>query len=113
MKRIEAVIRPEKLDPLRLSLESINHYGLTVTRVEGHGKQQGVTRQWRGRQYRVDLLPKVKVEVIVPDPDVKKIVEMIFEICRTGEVGDGKIFVTDLANAYRIRTGEDGNNALL
>jgi nitrogen regulatory protein P-II 1 len=113
MKRIEAIIRPDKLDLLRMSLEHTPYPGLMVTTIEGHGKQKGVTRQWKGKQYKVDLLPKIKVEFIVSDKEVKKIVNAIIEICRTGEVGDGKIFISDVENAIRIRTSEEGDQALL
>lgn len=113
MKRIEAIIRPEKLELVRMSLESTGYPGLMVTEIKGHGKQKGVTRQWRGREYKIDLLPKVKVEIIVPDKEVKRILVSISEICRSGEVGDGKIFVSDVDNAVRIRTGEEGDQALL
>jgi nitrogen regulatory protein P-II 1 len=113
MKRIEAIIKPERLDLLKINLENTPYPGLMVTEIEGHGKQKGVTRQWRGRQYKVDLLPKLKVEIIVPDKEVKKIVNLIIEICRSGEVGDGKIFISDVENAIRIRTSEEGDQALI
>jgi nitrogen regulatory protein P-II 1 len=113
MKRIEAIIKPEKMEQLRLSLEETGYPGLMITKIEGHGKQKGVTRQWRGREYKIDLLPKIKLEVIVPDKDVKKIINTIVDICHTGVVGDGKIFISEVVNAVRIRTSEEGDNALL
>ncbi|NTV53728.1 MAG: P-II family nitrogen regulator [Candidatus Firestonebacteria bacterium] len=113
MKRIEAIIKPEKMEQLRLALEEVGYPGLMITKIDGHGKQKGVTRQWRGREYKIDLLPKAKVEVIVPDKDVKKIVKAIVDNVHTGEVGDGKIFVSDVINAVRIRTSEEGDAALL
>jgi nitrogen regulatory protein P-II 1 len=112
MKRIEAIIRPEKLEQVRLGLEETGYPGIMITKIEGHGKQKGVTRQWRGREYKIDLLPKLKVEVIAPDKDLKKITKAITDICKSGEVGDGKIFITDVANAIRIRTSEEGDQAL-
>jgi nitrogen regulatory protein P-II 1 len=113
MKRIEAIIKPERFEQVRLCLEETGYPGLMVTKIDGHGKQKGVTRQWRGREYKIDLLPKVKVELVVPDKDVKKIIKAISEICRTGEVGDGKIFISPVDNAVRIRTSEEGDAALL
>jgi nitrogen regulatory protein P-II 1 len=112
MKRIEAIIRPEKLDVVRLNLEKVSYPGMMVTEIEGHGKQKGVTQQWRGQQYKVDFLPKIKVELVVPDKMVKKIVDGIVEACRTGSVGDGKIFISDVKDALRIRTLEKGEKAL-
>lgn len=112
MKRVEAVIKPGKVDLLRVMLQEIGYPGLMVTHIEGHGKQRGVTRQWRGREYKIDLLPKSKVEIIVPDKDVKKIVKTIVDICKTGQVGDGKIFISDVANAIRISSEEESDKAL-
>jgi len=113
MKRVEAVIKPERFDWLKINLEGIPYPGLMVTEIEGHGKQKGEVRQWRGRQYKVDLLPKLKVEIVVPDKDVKKIVNLIIETCRSGGVGDGKIFISEVENAIRIRTSEEGDAALI
>lgn len=112
MKRIEAIIRPEKLEVLRLHLDKIFYPGMMVTEIEGHGKQKGVTQQWRGQQYKVDFLPKVKVEIVAADKSVKKIIEAIIEACHTGSVGDGKIFVSAVADAIRIRTKEKGDKAV-
>lgn len=113
MKRIEAIIRHERLEALRAGLDKISYPGMMITEIQGHGLQKGVNQQWRGRQYKVDFLPKLKVEIVVPDKAVKKMVALIAEACRTGSVGDGKIFVTDVADAVRIRTMEKGEKALL
>ena len=112
MKKIEAIIRPEKVDDVRKALEKAGYPGMTITEVEGHGKQKGVTRQWRGESYKVDLLPKVKLELAVSDKDVDKIVSTISSAAKTGATGDGKLFISDLKEAVRIRTGERGEEAL-
>lgn len=112
MKKIEAIIRPEKMDEVRRALERVGFPGLHITEVEGHGKQKGVVQQWRGEQYRVELLSKVKLEVVASDKDVRKIVQAIQEVAKTGGVGDGKIFVTPVEEVIRIRTGETGEAAL-
>ncbi|MBI3318109.1 MAG: P-II family nitrogen regulator [Candidatus Omnitrophica bacterium] len=112
MKKIEAIIRPEKLDEVRQALEKVGFPGLNISEVEGHGKQKGVVQQWRGEQYRVELLPKVRVEIVVSDGDAKKIVRAIQETSKTGAVGDGKIFVSSVDEVIRIRTGETGESAL-
>jgi len=112
MKRIEAIIRHEKLDEVRRALDKVGFPGLNISEVEGHGKQKGVIQQWRGEQYRVELLPKVKLEVVVHDKDVQKIVRAIQETAKTGAVGDGKIFVSPVEEVIRIRTGETGDSAL-
>jgi nitrogen regulatory protein P-II 1 len=112
MKRIEAIIKPEKLELVRLTLEKVSYPGLMVTEIEGHGKQKGVTQQWRGQQYKVDFLPKLKLELVVPDKMVKKVVDAVVEACRTGNVGDGKIFISDVKEAIRVRTLEKGEKAL-
>ena len=112
MKKIEAIIRPEKVDEVRRALEKVGFPGLNISEVEGHGKQKGVVQQWRGEQYRVELLPKVRLEVVVSDQDVKKILKAISETAKTGGVGDGKIFVSSVDEVIRIRTGETGESAL-
>lgn len=112
MKKIEAIIRTEKVDEVRRALEKVGFPGLNITEVEGHGKQKGVVQQWRGEQYRVELLPKAKVDVVVSDRDVNKIVRAIQEAAKTGSVGDGKIFVSSVDEVVRIRTGETGESAL-
>jgi len=112
MKKIEAIIRPEKVDDVRKAIEAVGYPGLTITEAEGHGKQKGVTQQWRGETYRVEFLPKVKLELVVGDADVEKIVKAIISAAKTGAVGDGKIFVSDIRDAIKIRTGERGESAL-
>jgi nitrogen regulatory protein P-II 1 len=112
MKKIEAIIRPEKLEPLRIHLEEIGYPGMMVTEIEGHGTQGGINHQWRGTQYRTKFLPKIKVEIVCPDPAVKKLVPAIIEVCRSGSVGDGKIFILPVADAIRIRTKEKGDKAV-
>lgn len=112
MQRVEAIIRPEKLEIVKTALEELDHAGMTLTEVRGHGKQRGVTEQWRGRSFAVEYLTKVKIELVVKDEDVDPIIERIVDAARTGEVGDGKIFVTPVSGAVRIRTGESGEAAL-
>ena len=112
MKKIEAIVRPEKVDEIRKALEKAGYPGVTITEVEGHGKQKGVTRQWRGESYKVDLLPKVKLELIVTDKDADRLTSAIVAAAKTGGVGDGKIFILDVKEAVRIRTGEKGEDAL-
>jgi nitrogen regulatory protein P-II 1 len=112
MKKIEAIVRPEKVDEIRKALDKSGYPGVTITEVEGHGKQKGVTRQWRGESYKVDLLPKVKLELVVSDKDVDRIASAITSAAKTGAVGDGKIFVSDVREAIRIRTGEKGEDAI-
>ena len=112
MKKIEAIVRPEKVDEVRRALEKVGFPGLNISEVEGHGKQKGVVQQWRGEQYRVELLPKAKLEIVVSDKDVGKIVRAIQEAAKTGSVGDGKIFVSTVEDVIRIRTGEMSEAAL-
>ena len=112
MKKIQAIIRPEKLDDVKKALEAAGYPGITITQVEGHGKQKGVTQQWRGEVYKVDLISKTKIEVVVSDRDAEKIVGAILKVAGTGTVGDGKIFIQNVEDAIRIRTGERGEKAL-
>src|SRR5262245_30561594 len=112
MKRIEAIIRPEKLEVVRTQLEKVGYPGMMVTKIEGHGKQGGVSHQFRGTEYKTYFLPKMRVEIVAKDSDVKKLTDAISEVCRSGAVGDGKIFVTSVENAVRIRTGETGDIAV-
>ena len=112
MKKIEAIIRPEKLDEVKRALESSGYPGITITQIEGHGKQKGVTQQWRGEIYKVDLLPKTKVEIVAADRDQEKIVSAIQKAAGSNSVGDGKIFVSNVDEVVRIRTGERGEKAL-
>src|SRR5437762_4937002 len=112
MYKVECVIRPERLEEVQHELEAIGLTGLTVTEVRGAGRQAGYVERYRGLEYRVRLLPKVKIELVVPDPMVEDAVRTIRNACITGEVGDGKIFLYKLEDAMRIRTGERGNEAL-
>jgi nitrogen regulatory protein P-II 1 len=112
MKKIEAVIREEKLEAVRKALENSGYHGMTVSEVSGRGRQGGLTLQWRVGEYRVDFLPKIKIEVVVLDEDVGRILNAIANSVRTGEMGDGKIFVLPVENAVRVRTGEEGENAI-
>jgi len=112
MKKIECVIRPIKIDEVKAALESIGIVGMTVADVRGYGKQRGRTEKYRGNTYVVNLLPKVKIEIVVPDDRAEEVVEIALEAAQTGEVGDGKIFVSHVEQAVRIRTGERGDSAL-
>jgi nitrogen regulatory protein P-II 1 len=112
MKKIEAVVKPFKLDEVREALSDIGVTGLTVTEVKGFGRQKGHTELYRGAEYVVDFLPKVKVEVIIADTLVERAIEAIIKAARTGKIGDGKIFVTNVEQAVRIRTGESGEDAV-
>ena len=112
MKKIEAIVKPFKLDEVREALSEIGVTGLTVTEVKGFGRQKGHTELYRGAEYVVDFLPKVKVEVVVADSLVDKSMDAIVKAARTGKIGDGKIFVTDVAQVVRIRTGETGEDAV-
>ena len=112
MKKIEAIIKPFKLDEVKESLSAIGVQGLTVTEVKGFGRQKGHTELYRGAEYRVEFLPKVKVEILVDEAKVNAIVDAIVEASRTGRIGDGKIFVSPVDDAVRIRTGERGTNAI-
>ena len=112
MKRIEAVIKPFKLDEVREALSEVGVTGLTVTEVKGFGRQKGHTELYRGAEYVVDFLPKVKIDVILADDMVDRAVEALIKAARTGKIGDGKIFVTPVEQVVRIRTGESGEAAV-
>ena len=112
MKKIEAIVKPFKLDEVREALSEVGVTGLTVTEVKGFGRQKGHTELYRGAEYVVDFLPKVKIEVVIDDAMVERSVEAIRRAAGTGKIGDGKIFVTPVEQALRIRTGETGSNAL-
>ena len=112
MKKIEAVIKPFKLDEVREALSDLGCTGLTVTEVKGFGRQKGHTELYRGAEYTVDFLPKVKVEVILAEAMVDKAIDAIIKAARTGKIGDGKIFVTEVSQVVRIRTGETGEDAV-
>ena len=112
MKKIEAVIKPFKLDEVREALSEIGISGLTVTEVKGFGRQKGHTELYRGAEYVVDFLPKVKIEIVVPDDAVETAIDSILKAAHTGKIGDGKIFVTAVEQVIRIRTGETGEAAV-
>ena len=112
MKKIEAIFKPFKLDEVREALSEIGVSGLTVTEVKGFGRQKGHTELYRGAEYVVDFLPKVKIEIVLPTEQVEAAVDAILKAARTGRIGDGKIFVSDVQEAIRIRTGERGAAAI-
>src|SRR5262245_45059 len=112
MKKIEAIIKPFKLDEVKEALQEAGVQGMTVSEVKGFGRQKGHTELYRGAEYVVDFLPKIKLEIIVKEPDVQKVVEAILKTAKTGRIGDGKIFVTSVEEVIRIRTGETGQNAI-
>lgn len=112
MKKIEAIIKPFKLDDVRESLADINVTGMTVTEVKGFGRQKGHTELYRGAEYMVDFLPKVKLEIVVADDQVERCVGAIMKTAQTGRIGDGKIFVFDVERVIRIRTGEEDEEAI-
>jgi nitrogen regulatory protein PII len=106
MKLIKSIVRPNKVDDVKSALEKLQISGMTVTEVRGHGKQKGHTAIYRGQEYNVSLLPKMKVEVVVPDALAPEAIKAIIEAARTGEIGDGRVFVLPVSESYRIRTGE-------
>jgi nitrogen regulatory protein P-II 1 len=112
MKKIEAVIKPFKLDEVREGLSEVGVTGLTVTEVKGFGRQKGHTELYRGAEYVVDFLPKIKIEIVVADETVERAIEAIIKAARTGKIGDGKIFVTPVEQVVRIRTGESNEAAI-
>ena len=112
MKRIEAIVRPERLEDIVEKLEALGHSGITVSQVEGHGRQKGIIEQFRGKEYKLLFIPKVKIEAVVSDHLVEGIIEAIIAAADTGNVGDGKIFVSDVLDAVRVRTKERGPDAI-
>jgi nitrogen regulatory protein P-II 1 len=112
MKKIEAIIRPNMIDNVKAALDEAGYESMTVTEVKGRGRQKGMIQQWRGREYCVDLLPKTKIEIVVPDDHVEKVIEIIRTSASTGNIGDGKIFVIPIDTALRIRTGEKDGDAI-
>jgi len=112
MKKIEAIIQPFKLDEVKSALTDIGINGMTITEVRGHGRQKGHKEVYRGQEYNVDLLPKIKFEIVIPDARFDEVVGAITTAARTGKIGDGKIFVYNLADAIRIRNDEHGDTAL-
>lgn len=112
MKKIEAIIRPERLDEVKKALLASDFHGMTVIPVHGCGRGKGHTEIFRGREYEINLNPKVKIEIVVSDAQVDQVTEIICEAARTTKVGDGKIFISQIENAIRVRTGETGDNAI-
>ena len=112
MKKIEAIIKPFKLDEAKEALNAIGVTGLTVSEVKGFGRQKGHTELYRGAEYNVDFLPKIKLEIVVPDEMAEKVGVQLLEACQTGRIGDGKVFVLPVEDAIRIRTGERGDSAV-
>ena len=112
MKKIEAIIKPFKVDEVKDELNKIGVLGLTVSEVKGYGRQKGHTELYRGAEYAVDLLPKIKIELIIPDDIVDEVIEVIKAKAHTGRIGDGKIFISSVDEVIRIRTGESGKNAI-
>ena len=112
MKKIEAVIKPFKLDEVKEALQELGVQGMTVLEAKGYGRQKGHTELYRGAEYVIDFLPKIKIEVVIADDQLEAVVEAISRAARTGRIGDGKIFVSDLVDVVRIRTGERGGQAI-
>ncbi|MBL8214585.1 MAG: P-II family nitrogen regulator [Bryobacterales bacterium] len=112
MKKIEAIIQPFKLEEVKEALKAIGIDGMTITEVRGHGRQKGHKEVYRGQEYTVDLLPKVKIEMVVPTPRAEEVIRRLADAARTGKIGDGKIFVYDVAEAIRIRNDDRGEAAL-
>ena len=112
MKKIEAIIKPFKLDEVKDALNGIGVKGMTVTEVKGYGRQKGHTEIYRGAEYVVDFIPKIKLEVIIPDEQVDQVIDTILHVAKTGKIGDGKIFVLPVERVVRVRTGETGSEAV-
>jgi len=112
MKKIEAIIQPHKLDEVKQALIAIGVSGMTISEVRGHGRQKGHTEVYRGAEYKVDLLPKVKLEMVIPSANVNQVVETLTAAARSGKIGDGKIFISSLEDVVRIRNGERGETAI-
>jgi Nitrogen regulatory protein PII len=113
MKQVKAIVRPEKLAEVREALKKAGCYhGIMITDIIGQGTQKGVTQSWRGEKYRLDLIPKVMIDLVVKDSEVPTVTKIIVETARTGEIGDGKIFITSVEEVIRIRTGETGESAV-
>src|SRR5881296_2776158 len=111
MKKIEAIIRPHLLDAVRSKLQEVDVHGMTISEVQGFGRQRGHTEVYRGAEYQIEFVPKIKIEVLTDDDTVDRLVQIISETARTGKIGDGKIWVTPAEGVFRIRTGETGNEA--
>ncbi len=112
MKEIIAIIRPERLEKVKMALEEIGCHGITVTEVKGRGRQLGITESYRGSDYRIDFLPKTRLEIIVKAGDAEEVIQTIVKTAQTGDIGDGKIFISPVEDVVRIRTGERGEGAI-
>lgn len=112
MMKIEAVVRHHKVDDIKEVLSKAGHFGMTVAEVRGFGRQRGQVETYRGAEYKVDFVPKVKLEIVVSDDDLQSVIEAIVRVARTGQIGDGKIFVYPLSDVIRVRTGETGASAI-
>lgn len=112
MKKVEAIVRVEKVEEIVEKLGEIGHSGITKTDVEGHGKQKGIIEQFRGKEYKLTFIPKVKIEVVIKDKDVEEVIKIIIKSANTGNIGDGKIFISEIIDAIRVRTGERGDIVL-
>jgi nitrogen regulatory protein P-II 1 len=112
MMKVEAIVRPESLQTIIDRLDELGHSGITKTEVEGHGRQKGIFEQFRGKEYRLTFIPKVKIEIVVKDKDVEKVIDAIAESAYTGQIGDGKIFISEVKDAIRVRTRERGDITL-
>ncbi len=112
MKKIEAIIRPEKFEIIKDTLIEEGYGGMSVAEIKGQGNNKGVSQVWKGKRYRVDLLPMTKIDLVVPDDALEKVVETIIDVSQTGSIGDGKIFISEISNVHRIRTGEQDDAAI-
>ena len=112
MKKVEAIIKPFKIDDVKDAVNEIGVLGLTVTEVRGYGRQKGHTELYRGAEYAIDFLPKIKIEIVIEDSMLEQVIEIIKSKAQTGKIGDGKIFITDVSEVIRIRTGEKGTKAI-
>ncbi len=112
MKKIEAIVRPHKMDDIREALHEIGINGMTITEVKGIGRQKGHTETYRGSEYEINFVPKIKLEIVVPDEQVQKVISVVIKTAKTGEVGDGKIFLQPIEETIRVRTEESGESAL-
>lgn len=112
MKRIIAIIRPDRLEDMKQALEEVGIHGMTISEVKGRGRQLGITESYRGQDYKVDLLPKTRIEIVTPQDQVETVIDTIIQSAQTGCIGDGKIFVSPVEEVIRIRTGERGKKAI-
>jgi len=112
VKEVKAIVRTTTFEVVKKALDEKGYVSMTVTEVKGRGKQKGITQQWRGAEYVVDMIPKTKIEMVVKDEDVQEVVDIICSVAKTGQIGDGKIFITPIEDAIRVRTGEHGEESL-